>query len=217
MVIAVLVLARTDFMRSLELVAYDFGVRSSERDPSERVAVIAIDDKSIENIWRWPWPRSTQAELIGALREASAKVIGNAVFYIKPDSSAGKDALAEISAFVEQSNLGRAAADSVELSDLIGGLDASEAKSKAAQDFFAGSAFAGPPPHKTLAFYLTRLMALVRRSTPTSFSVTRSPNLATLCSQRTLSLAPRSAIRINRSATTCRPTSSAISNNHPVG
>lgn len=142
-VVAVLVIAPTDLMRSLELVAYDFGVRSSDRDPSDRIAVIAIDDKSIENLGRWPWPRSMQAEMVAGLKQAGAKVIGNAVFYVEPDSNAGKQALTEISAFIETSNLGRAVADSVELGDLVARLDASDETAKATQDFFAGSALSG--------------------------------------------------------------------------
>ena len=56
-VVVVLASARTEVMRGLELYVYDTGVRMSAREPSDRVAVIAIDDKSIENIGRWPWPR----------------------------------------------------------------------------------------------------------------------------------------------------------------
>ena len=63
-------------LQSLEREAYDWGVRSTERFPSEKIAVIAIDDVSIANIGRWPWPRDVHAEMIKQLAEGGAKVIG---------------------------------------------------------------------------------------------------------------------------------------------
>jgi serine/threonine-protein kinase len=40
-------LLRLDVLESLERVAYDVGVSGSARTPSERIAVVAIDDQSI--------------------------------------------------------------------------------------------------------------------------------------------------------------------------
>ncbi|HXE39491.1 MAG TPA: CHASE2 domain-containing protein, partial [Azonexus sp.] len=39
--------AGSDLLQSLERKAYDMGVQASRRSPSDRVAVIAIDDQSI--------------------------------------------------------------------------------------------------------------------------------------------------------------------------
>jgi eukaryotic-like serine/threonine-protein kinase len=143
-IVAVLTLSRaTDFVRGLELAVYDFGVRGAQREPSERVAVIAIDDKSIENIGRWPWPRSQQAEMIAALQQAGAKVVGNQVFYIEPGISPGMDAITQVGQFVEQSGIGQAIADSVQLGELLNTLDASDVRSREAQEFFAASALNG--------------------------------------------------------------------------
>jgi serine/threonine-protein kinase len=36
--------------QSLEQAFYDWGVRSTDRSPSEKIAVIAIDDESINNL-----------------------------------------------------------------------------------------------------------------------------------------------------------------------
>ena len=62
--VAVLVVSRTDLIQSLAREAYDLGLRGSDRVPSERIAVIAIDDSSIANIGRWPWPRDVHAKLM---------------------------------------------------------------------------------------------------------------------------------------------------------
>ena len=87
--VAVLAISRTDFVQSMERKAYDLGVRASNRIPSDRVAVIAIDDNSIANIGRWPWPRDVHAKLIDGLRGAHAKVIGYTVFFSEPQLDPG--------------------------------------------------------------------------------------------------------------------------------
>ena len=76
-------------LQSLERSAYDWGVRSTERFPSEKIAVIAIDDVSIANIGRWPWPRDLHAEMISQLSQGGAKIIGQTVFFLEPQIDPG--------------------------------------------------------------------------------------------------------------------------------
>ena len=57
----VLAAANSDLVQSLERKAYDLGVKAASRTPSDKVAVIAIDKQSIDNIGRWPWPRDVHA------------------------------------------------------------------------------------------------------------------------------------------------------------
>src|SRR5207237_8645644 len=73
----------------LERWAYDLGVKATSKAPSDKVAIIAIDDQSIANIGRWPWPREVQAKLIDQLAAAKAKVIGNTVFFFEPQKDPG--------------------------------------------------------------------------------------------------------------------------------
>jgi len=77
------------FIPGLERWAYDLGVRMTSKTPSEKIAVIAIDEQSLANIGRWPWPRDVQAKLIDQLAAAKAKVIGNTVFFFEPQKDAG--------------------------------------------------------------------------------------------------------------------------------
>ena len=77
------------FVPGLERWAYDQGVKMSSKTPSDKIAVIAIDDPSIANIGRWPWPREVQAKLIDQLAAARAKVIGNTVFFFEPQKDPG--------------------------------------------------------------------------------------------------------------------------------
>ena len=79
----------TDLIGTLERRFYDFGSTSSGRQPSDRIAVIAIDDQSIANIGRWPWPRDVHAQLIDQLAAAKAKTIVHTTFFFEPQTDRG--------------------------------------------------------------------------------------------------------------------------------
>src|ERR1700733_13643518 len=87
--ILLLLVSGGDLMQSLERKAYDRGVRHASRTPSDKIAVIAIDDQSISNIGRWPWSREVHAKLVDQLAAAHAKVIGNTVFFFEPQKDPG--------------------------------------------------------------------------------------------------------------------------------
>ena len=92
LVIAIVVFAlsvATSFFKVLETKAYDWGVQATTKLPSDKVAVIAIDEQSIANIGRWPWPRDIHAAMIDKLTAAKAKVIGNTIFYFEPQQDPG--------------------------------------------------------------------------------------------------------------------------------
>jgi serine/threonine protein kinase/CHASE2 domain-containing sensor protein len=103
-VVAVVLLGRvTNVIDSLERRLYDVASTSSSRQPSDRIAVIAIDDQSIANIGRWPWPRDVHARLIDQLAAAKAKTIVHTTFFFEPQVDRGlvfirkmKDVLASI-------------------------------------------------------------------------------------------------------------------------
>ena len=89
-VLAVFMLhSSTDIFASLERRYYDFASTSTSRQPSERIAIIAIDDQSIANIGRWPWPRDVQAKLIDQLAAAKAKTIVNTTLFFEPQIDRG--------------------------------------------------------------------------------------------------------------------------------
>jgi serine/threonine-protein kinase len=87
--LVVLVLSGRDLIQSLERKAYDLGVQATTRVPSDRVAVIAIDDASIANIGRWPWSREVHARMVDVLAGAKAKVIIHSTFFFEPQLDAG--------------------------------------------------------------------------------------------------------------------------------
>ncbi|MGJ8668609.1 MAG: CHASE2 domain-containing serine/threonine-protein kinase [Oceanococcus sp.] len=75
---------------SWERQAYDAGIALNDRSPSADIAVIAIDDQSVENLGRWPWPRSLHADMIDKLQAAGARVIGNTIFYPEAQTDPGQ-------------------------------------------------------------------------------------------------------------------------------
>jgi len=81
--------AQLQLIEGLERFAYDWGVRASARTPSDKISVIAIDKRSIDNIGRWPWSRDIHAKMVESLANAKAKVIGYTVFFSEPQLDPG--------------------------------------------------------------------------------------------------------------------------------
>jgi CHASE2 domain-containing sensor protein len=90
----------TDFIGTLERRYYDFASTSTSRQPSDRIAVIAIDDQSIANIGRWPWPRDIHAKLIDQLAAAKAKTIVQTAFFFEPQVDPGLGYIRRIKAAI---------------------------------------------------------------------------------------------------------------------
>ena len=87
--VAMLAAGGSDLIRSLERKAYDMGVQASSRTPLDRVAVVAIDDTSIANLGRWPWPRDRLAKMTDLLAGGGARVVANTVFFFEPQKDPG--------------------------------------------------------------------------------------------------------------------------------
>ena len=87
-----------ELLQSLERKAYDLGMSMTSRAPSDRVAVIAIDDQSLANIGRWPWSRDVLADMVEKLAAANAKVIAPIILFSEPQLDPG---LAYINKLIE--------------------------------------------------------------------------------------------------------------------
>ncbi len=106
-------------LQSLERSAYDWGVRSTERFPSDKIAVIAIDDVSIANIGRWPWPRDLHADMIQLLSEGGARVIGETVFFLEPQIDPGTVYIKELINFFSNASFNDIPAEVDSLSTML--------------------------------------------------------------------------------------------------
>jgi len=85
------------FIHSIELKTRD--LRFRERgpvSPGENILIVAIDDKSIKAIGRWPWPRSVFAQLIAELYEAGARVIGFDLLFTEAETNSEKIQLQDL-------------------------------------------------------------------------------------------------------------------------
>jgi len=105
-VIIFLVLAQSGLIQSLERSAYDLGVSWSDRSPGDKVAVIAIDDESISNLGRWPWPRDRLAGMIEELAAGGADVIGNTILLSEPQIDPGLKHLNDLVDLYREWNFG---------------------------------------------------------------------------------------------------------------
>ncbi|MCB9480287.1 MAG: adenylate/guanylate cyclase domain-containing protein [Desulfobacteraceae bacterium] len=56
-----------------------------EKTPSDKIVIIDIDEKSLNEIGQWPWPRNTIAELIIKINAKKPKITGLDMFFPEPD------------------------------------------------------------------------------------------------------------------------------------
>lgn len=92
----VLVAAVTWFAPSLHetLLNVLFRLRGSLAAPAD-IVIVAIDDRSLQRIGQWPWPRSVMAAALDKLTQANPSGIGLDVIYAEPSTSEEDQKLAE--------------------------------------------------------------------------------------------------------------------------
>jgi serine/threonine-protein kinase len=85
------ILVGATFLERLEFIAYDAGVKMTNRAPgaTDKIAIIAIDDQSIKEIGRWPWPRSVLAGMLDKLSRAEAHAVGMLIYLTEPQADPG--------------------------------------------------------------------------------------------------------------------------------
>jgi len=94
-------------IEGLEYRVYDLTMNMKKRTSSVPVAVIAIDDESIANIGRWPWPRSYIAQMVDILQTYEPRVIGINILYSEEDINQGLKEVREILKTMEAEGLTR--------------------------------------------------------------------------------------------------------------
>src|SRR6266849_5307239 len=89
--VIVLFLAEVPLLDQLELKTYDMRLRALPKVAPKHVTIAAIDEKSLAKLGRWPWSRTTWAELVQRLDQLGARVIAFDLFFPERES-AGADA-----------------------------------------------------------------------------------------------------------------------------
>lgn len=70
---------------------YDAWMRMRAGPTSEQIVIVAIDNRSLEALGRWPWPRQIHADLIDRLAQVQAKAVGYDVLFVEPSVSGDAD------------------------------------------------------------------------------------------------------------------------------
>ena len=76
-------------LETLENSLYDLRANLRVTSSKAPVAVIAIDEQSIANLGRWPWPRAHIASMVDLLQSYQVKVIGLDIIYSEKDINQG--------------------------------------------------------------------------------------------------------------------------------
>jgi CHASE2 domain-containing sensor protein/signal transduction histidine kinase len=69
----------------LDQTLYDEFVSASSRPARDDIIIVAIDDRSLAALGRWPWPRNLHAQLIEQLNRAHPRMIGLDVILSEPE------------------------------------------------------------------------------------------------------------------------------------
>jgi len=85
------------FLTILELKTLDARFLSRGKIPtSNQVVLVTIDEKSLGELGRWPWPRVRLAQLLDALVKAEVKVVGFDIVWAEPDENSQLKGLIEL-------------------------------------------------------------------------------------------------------------------------
>ncbi len=74
-----------EFRKRLQYATFDTYNKIKPRPPSDRVAIIDLDEKSLKILGQWPWPRTVVGDLVVALKELGAKVVAFDMVFAEPD------------------------------------------------------------------------------------------------------------------------------------
>lgn len=87
-----------EFIQAIENQAYDIRLELTTPNTLDpRIVIIDIDEKSLKEVGRWPWPRSELAKLINQLFDTyQIEVLGMDMVFAEPDDSSGLKKLEEL-------------------------------------------------------------------------------------------------------------------------
>ena len=88
LLVLALFLTAVPFLDLMELRTYDLRfISRGHQNPSSKIVLAALDEKSLNEIGRWPWPRARIARLVRILSQEGAKVIGFDIGFFEPDEN----------------------------------------------------------------------------------------------------------------------------------
>lgn len=83
--VLVIVLSPQERLPKLNHLIQDYVIAGQGRGPNSELVIVAIDDKSIAALGRWPWRRALHAELLDRIGADHPRAIGLDVLFTEPD------------------------------------------------------------------------------------------------------------------------------------
>lgn len=88
-----------EFLTILELKSMDLVVKAETTSTKAPITIVAVDEKSLKAIGRWPWSRETLARLVEEINTGTPRVIGLDMFFPEettPDTIASAEEMERI-------------------------------------------------------------------------------------------------------------------------
>lgn len=79
-------------LAQLDMLVYDRMLPLASHQPSDDILIVAIDERSLAALGRWPWPRSVHARLLSELADAGAASVLLDMFLTEPSENPREDA-----------------------------------------------------------------------------------------------------------------------------
>ena len=96
------------FIKFIELKALDLRTVSRGALPSgSETVIVTIDEKSLSELGRWPWPRTTIAALADKLKELEAKAVGFDIVFAEPDENSSLKTLEGLETELHKTTFGK--------------------------------------------------------------------------------------------------------------
>ena len=80
-----LLLAQQDWLWRLDCLFYDIHLALSSRPAPDDILIVAVDEASLAELGRWPWPRRVHAALLERLAGEGARVVALNILVTEPD------------------------------------------------------------------------------------------------------------------------------------
>jgi len=72
-------------------IIYDTLAKAAAHGPSDDIVIVAIDNRSIQTLGRWPWPRQLHVQLLDHLAQMRPKAIAYDVLFVDPNPNPSVD------------------------------------------------------------------------------------------------------------------------------
>ncbi len=152
-VVLILFFLRIDFLESIEAKIFDahFHLRGP-RPTNNAITIVAIDEKSLAAVGRWPWSRRVQAQLLEAIGKAGAKAVGMDIILSEEEKDLSARLTDRLLSRYEQLGLLKGGPKSSEFHEELQRLRGNEGEA----DALLAEALQRVPRSVIAAFFLTR-------------------------------------------------------------